>query len=119
MVEKIPLNEISPIMQSFRNYLDEHDIPWLDMSEKIADTSFSDFRFERTKVYSSKNGDGWKLSVIYVYDSKMPDCIAGYSYGYPDCLEVWCPDWDEDPQPYKLNELLEMIAVYDKDKNDA
>lgn len=103
-------SEMSPMTRELRQRLDKLHIPWLDKSEIAIKSNFSELRFERTKIYPWPKEEGSFISAIYVYDAKLPD--SGYSFGYPDCIEVWCLDWALDPEPYELDEFIRRLADY-------
>lgn len=92
---------VSPLMQALRDRLDSFDIPWIDTSE-----AFDGFIFERTEIVKSLESC-YQASVVYIYE--INDNI-GFSKGFPDKLECWCRDYDPDPMPMTVDEVIMALG---------
>lgn len=96
--------KISPLMQHLRDILDANHICWYDDSDESIDVVF-----ERTKIPPC-NKDGQPTSVVYIYPLPSTQIIsAGFSYGYPDFLEVWNHDWSDEPKPMSVDDILQGL----------
>lgn len=94
--------KISPLMFELRSTLDANHISWHDDSE-----IWWDAIVERTKIPAlTKDGD--ITSVVYIYPT-LPGSKMGFSYGYPDFLEVWNHDWTDEPEPMSVNDILQRL----------
>lgn len=92
---------ISPLVKQLRDILSQLGVLWYDASEKIGHTTY-----ERTKFDD--------VSVVYFYNSECGSAIS--SYGYPDKLECWCEQWDPEPKPMTVGEIVhKYITSYRED----
>ena len=94
--------KISPLMLELRSMLDANHISWYDDSD-----NWGDAVVERTKIPALAKGEN-TTSVVYIYPT-LAGSTMGFSYGYPDFLEVWNHDWTDEPEPMSVNDILQRL----------
>jgi len=93
--------EYSQLVKDYRAELDSCGIAWKDNSQQL--DVYPHIRFERTQT---ELGGNKVVSVIYSFAEDNPS--IGYSYDYPDKLEVWViGDKENDPVPMTIPEIME------------
>ncbi len=93
---------MSPLMLQLREALDQNHIFWFDDTE-----ASNEIAMERTKI-PSPNGTSDLTSVVYIYPTGLTDGW-GFSYGYPDMLEVWNQSWTEEPIAMTVEDILDRL----------
>lgn len=92
------MSQVSDLMQSLRDRLNNLDISWDDYSD-----SYDGLIAERTRINPLYDG-GALTSVLYMYDTAHG--FRAMSYGYPEMLECWNVRWSEEPEPMSVDDII-------------
>ncbi len=103
--------DLSNLTTNLRNELDKLGISWHDLTDfyengrhvKYIERTFVDpvDEFDRIPLRACTISYGW------VMDCKSKDKTP--TKGYPDMLEVWCPEYYPEPVGIEFNDILDLL----------
>lgn len=99
------IDSFSQLTSDLRKRLDEEGIPWINDSDIFNPRDGITSVFERTVLmYNGKS----KYDAYYGWSENETGLIIPYSYGFPNKLEIWDYESNEDPEPMSIDEIVEL-----------
>ena len=108
--------EYSKLTTELRKKLDAAGVEWTDNSDFYVDNHYIR-SIERTAVDDVRTKDpdypAHQFSIIYGF-IQIPDSGTKVSvtYGYPEMLECWCPEFYPEPVPLSVDKIMELIDKF-------
>lgn len=108
------IDSFSQLTSDLRKRLDEENIPWINDSDIFNPRDGITSVFERTVLMH--NGKA-KYDAYYGWSKNETGLIIPYSYGFPNKLEIWDYESNEDPEPMSMDEIIELYKEL-RERND-
>lgn len=103
--------KLSNLTIKLREELDKLDISWSDHTEFYENGMYVKY-IERTSVDPVDDFDripsrACTISYGWIMDCKSKDKTP--TKGYPELLEVWCPEYYPEPTGVKFEDILDLV----------
>lgn len=103
--------DFSKLTTELRKELDKRSVSWTDLTD-FYDTDQYVKYIERTVVNPVDDLDRVPARACIFSYGWIMDCKTKQKYptkGYPDKIDVWCPEYYKEPTGVSLDDILELV----------